>query len=80
MLPRSAFVALSLLAGPALAQQAQPDPLIVDLQSAWQAKSYGDAQSIKALDAIIKAWAADKAALAEARKELEALKPKDAPK
>lgn len=76
---RLAF-AFSLLAAPALAQQGQVDPLISELQAAWQTKSYGDAQSIKALDAILKAWAADKAALAEARKELEAFKPKDAPK
>ena len=75
-----AFALLALLASPAFAQAPpQTDPIIADLQGAWQAKAYGDAQSLKAIEAILKAWQADKAALAEARKEIDALKAKDKP-
>ena len=73
------MLVFSLIGFPAFAQAPPVDPLIADLQGAWSAKTYGDAQSVKALDAIIKAWQADKAALAEARKELESLKSKPEP-
>lgn len=50
------------------------DPIVSDLQAAWNAKAYGDAQSLKAIEAILKQWNADKAALAAITKERDELK------
>jgi tellurite resistance protein len=53
---------------------APDDQMIADLRDAWTVKTYGEAQFIKAMEALIARSRADRAALAEARKEIETLK------
>ena len=73
---RLVAIALAFLASPSFAQ-APPRQSVVDLQSAWQVRAYGEAQAVKALDAILKELEATAKERDELRKELDAIKAKD---